>query len=752
MYKTVILVCVTTALLLPGMAQVMPLPSVEEIRAGMGKTHTDTGRADGMLNLALSYVYRPGEYKSDLDSAMRWAKQAEAINRQLRNKRIEAKTYFVYSNILREGGDTAAGHACIDKSLALYGTIDAPSDRGEAWIEASNYYSGDNNEGLEKKKASHQQALIQFERSGNKLRQADELKNIGDLDKVLDDDRRLAMKEEKEALAIYESIGYPRLYGVYIILVDLCHEEGDYPNMVRYCELAVKNAEMTGDTSLQMVRIYNETGNAYAALGQFDNAIPFYKKAIGIVKKYDDPRLLVYVTRNLCFQLLALGRKDAALQQIKELEKGINSRQTPLDDDRQAALLSLQVTVYSSTKQYDKAISSATAFIRLLKKYRATDRVYLYAGALVDYFIHYHQGKEAATYADSVLVYAHTENTKQALAASYASKSRADSTIGDLPGALTYYKMYKKETDSLFNEASSFQLAQFEVEFETEKKDNDIKVLQQQQEIQRVGLERSRVINTIVITGVAVLALLLTLVYSRYRIKQRLNRQLEQKQQAINEKNSALEQLVGEKDTLIREKDWLVKEIHHRVKNNLQIVISLLNTQAEFLESPSALSAIAESRERMQVIAIIHQTLYQTENNSLVRVRAYIYELVDNLQEGFANARDIHFQLDIADIVLDIAQSVPLGLILNEAITNVIKYAYPTGEPGTVNISLQPTDAEQIELTIADDGKGLPPNFDWRNSPSLGLQLINLLAQQLNGTLCMINKNGLEITLKFKPS
>ena len=125
---------------------------------------------------------------------------------------------------------------------------------------------------------------------------------------------------------------------------------------------------------------------------------------------------------------------------------------------------------------------------------------------------------------------------------------------------------------------------------------------------------------------------------------------------------------------------------------------------------------------------------------------------MDNLQDCFAGARDIHFQLNIADIVLDISQSIPLGLILNEAITNAIKYAYPKGERGTVSISLQPTDTERIELRIADNGKGLPPNFDWKNSPSLGLQLINLLAQQLKGELHFINKDGLVITLNFKPT
>jgi two-component sensor histidine kinase len=246
--------------------------------------------------------------------------------------------------------------------------------------------------------------------------------------------------------------------------------------------------------------------------------------------------------------------------------------------------------------------------------------------------------------------------------------------------------------------------------------------------------------------------LLLALLYSRYRIKQRLHRQLEQKQQAINEKNATLEQTVSEKDTLIREKDWLVKEIHHRVKNNLQIVISLLNAQTEFMENSMALSAIQASRERMEAIAIIHQKLYRTENNTLIHVRAYIYELVDSLQDSFTSARDIHFQLNIADIALDISQSVPLGLILNEAITNAIKYAYPKGERGTVSISLQPTDAERIELRIADNGQGLPPGLDWKSSPSLGLHLINLLAQQLNGELRITNNNGLEIVLLFKPS
>ncbi len=188
MYKTIVVVCLMTALMLPGrtIAQVMPLPAMEEIRADLQKAHTDTGQANAMLNLALSYVFRPGEYKSDLDSAVLWVKRAEDLNRSVQDKRIEAKAFFVYSNILREGGNTTAGHEYIERSLAVYKTIDAPTDMGEAWIEEANYYSGDYNEVIKKKRVNF---VKWFGHSSNDRATnsagSDALKNIGDIDNVL---------------------------------------------------------------------------------------------------------------------------------------------------------------------------------------------------------------------------------------------------------------------------------------------------------------------------------------------------------------------------------------------------------------------------------------------------------------------------------------------------------------------------------------------------------------------------------------
>jgi two-component sensor histidine kinase len=269
---------------------------------------------------------------------------------------------------------------------------------------------------------------------------------------------------------------------------------------------------------------------------------------------------------------------------------------------------------------------------------------------------------------------------------------------------------------------------------------------------------RRLIIVILLATGLSNLFLLLGLLYNWHRTKQRHNKQLETKQQEINEKNILLERLIIDKDNLmadkndlLKEKEWLINEIHHRVKNNLQLVISLLSAQSEFLNNPSALNAIRESQERMQAIALIHQKLYQADNTTRVNMRSYISELVESIRNRFSEFEKISFHLNADDISLDISQSMPLGLILNEAITNAIKYAYPKNEKGDIRISLQYSDSDKLQLKIADNGKGLPADFNTERSNSLGLQLIKLFSEQLDGDLHFINNNGLEIILNFKP-
>jgi two-component sensor histidine kinase len=177
----------------------------------------------------------------------------------------------------------------------------------------------------------------------------------------------------------------------------------------------------------------------------------------------------------------------------------------------------------------------------------------------------------------------------------------------------------------------------------------------------------------------------------------------------------------------------------------------LLNAQSEFLIHPSAVSAIRESRERMQAIAILHQKLHQADISTRINMRNYVNELVDNIRNSVADSERMEFQVNVASSIdLDISQSVPLGLILNEGITNAIKYAYGKNEKGSIRISLQYVGHQELQLKIVDHGKGLPEGLDPEHPQSLGLQLIRLFAEQLEGDLYFINHNGLEIILTFK--
>jgi two-component sensor histidine kinase len=195
-----------------------------------------------------------------------------------------------------------------------------------------------------------------------------------------------------------------------------------------------------------------------------------------------------------------------------------------------------------------------------------------------------------------------------------------------------------------------------------------------------------------------------------------------------------LQHLLKEKDGLLTEKEWLLKEIHHRVKNNLQVVMSLLNSQAAYLSDDTALSAIKESQHRVHTMALIHQKLYQSEQIACVDMPSYINEVVGYLQESYSHPRQILFKLNVEPIELDVTQAVPLGLIINEAIINAFKYAFPGGASGTVALSLHRLGESTFQLTISDDGIGLPAGYDPARSRSLGMTLMHGFSGQLGAS------------------
>ena len=246
-----------------------------------------------------------------------------------------------------------------------------------------------------------------------------------------------------------------------------------------------------------------------------------------------------------------------------------------------------------------------------------------------------------------------------------------------------------------------------------------------------------------VISSFGVVAILAGWLYSLYRLKQKHQEKLTLLQEEINNRDLLLKKVISEKE-------WLLQEIHHRVKNNLQIVISLLNTQSAYLHNEDALDAIRKSQQRMYAISLIHQKLYQSDNLAEIDMKWYIKELVDYMKDCYGTGHRILFVLKSDNIRLDVAQAVPLGLILNEGITNAIKHAFPEDHKGMVEISFNHILDNNCKLRIKDNGIGLPLEFEAEARDSLGMNLINGLTEQLNGEIHMWNDDGLILEIIFK--
>jgi len=226
----------------------------------------------------------------------------------------------------------------------------------------------------------------------------------------------------------------------------------------------------------------------------------------------------------------------------------------------------------------------------------------------------------------------------------------------------------------------------------------------------------------------------------------------------ITERKRAEEQI---KDSL-KEKEVLLKEIHHRVKNNLQVISGLLTLQAEHIGDERLQGMLKESQSRIWTMALIHQTLYQSGNLADIDMADYIRSLVGNLLSSHARvAMPPTINFDLLPLRLVIDKAIPLALIINELVSNAMKHAFPDGRPGEIRISLQertgtarraPTDqkhAPTYELTVADNGVGLPAGFDLKNQKSLGLQLVTMLTKQLGGSLAIESSGGTSVHIIF---
>jgi len=514
---------------------------------------------------------------------------------------------------------------------------------------------------------------------------------------------------------------------------------GDLKNGLKYGHLAVDAILELNDTSVVAATTYNRLAVTYSKLDRFETALNLLQKALtfSIRNNWDDGT--VQILANIID--LSIKKGSQMNPQITFLERFLASNYdkiTPyvkytIEEDLRMFFIKSK-NIYKSKFYLDKCFQYEP-------EGNISFNTHLYYDA-VQYYSLIGDFRRAKLYLKKMEVLKNKADDPFISQQYYQVSYKTDSALGNFRNAFVDHIKYKTNFDLIKERKSKYELKAMAARYDLENKDAEIKLKSENIKLLKKDIAsqneivlRSTKLRNLTILAMGILLLLLISLYSRSHIVKKYSN-------SIAKKNIYLQKLLNEKE-------WLIREVHHRVKNNLQMIISLIDSQASYL-SNEALDAIMDSKHRIEAMSLIHQKLYLTENTSTINMQIYINELMSYLKESLDSGKCIGFSIDVDEISMDVSHAIPVGLILNEAITNAIKYAFPKEQTGMISISLKYFNQENVFLSIRDSGVGLPKDFQPQMVTSLGMCLMYGLATEVSGELDIDGNQGTSVQLKFR--
>lgn len=403
--------------------------------------------------------------------------------------------------------------------------------------------------------------------------------------------------------------------------------------------------------------------------------------------------------------------------------------------EKMGMVLNMMGNMEFTIKDYKKALQ----FYEQSLEYIKNENTQSYAGFLFNmgYALHKEGSHDKALgFIERSLTISKQLNDFKGIHESYQGLYEIYQSKGDFRNAFEFLTMFHAYEDSIFNETKNRQLSELETQYETEKKDQTIAVLKSEKEIQELRTQKQQAQINLSIGGLILFLGVAGLFFRLAKIRKKHNHTLELKNKEIAKQN-------GERELLLR-------EIHHRVKNNLQIISSLLSLQTRGLQDAKVKDAMKESQSRVKTMALIHEKLYQYENLSKINMQEYMHQLSDFLTQTYRSDKQIVIHIAADEINLDMDMAIPIGLITNELLSNSLKYAFEEMEFGQINITFSQSEPGSYKLLVEDNGKGLDENLDIEKTKSLGLKLVRTLTRQINGQLKISSNPGASFEIYFK--
>jgi len=545
---------------------------------------------------------------------------------------------------------------------------------------------------------------------------------------AIEDDPKNAELSLKEAVRQYQAIGHKKLQHVYYFFQLANMFSGNFDKALFYSFESIKAMEQSKDTSsagdlyLLQARIYRHFNMKEESMKAALTALRYYRSHAG-------ENNIFGAVHSVIRMLIAFHKNKEALEFLKSSLKGIE----PATYQDKLAVINLYGDCYLALKRYDEA---EKYYLRGYNMTKNANGLYLESYRRMGYYyIEVKDYIKAKPYLQKALYQLNIQpaDIKSKIHLHYMA-FLADSATGDYLSAIKHLRINNRYDDTLYKEQKRQVAQDLIAKYETQKKEDQIKLLSQNQKLQEASLHRANATRNVTIGGSFLIAFIAALLYRQIILKNKNNKIIAQKNQML--------------ERLLTEKEWLLKEVHHRVKNNLHTVICLLESQAAYLEN-DALKAIESSQHRIFAMSLIHQKLYQSDDIRTIEMSVYIPELVQYLEDSFGSSEYIRFQLEISPISLNISKAIPLGLIINEAVTNSIKYAFPGKKMGIICISLF-LEGGRMTLEISDNGIGMPLNTLTTKPESLGLKLIKGLTLDINGEISFESGSGTRIFISFE--
>jgi len=314
--------------------------------------------------------------------------------------------------------------------------------------------------------------------------------------------------------------------------------------------------------------------------------------------------------------------------------------------------------------------------------------------------------------------------------------SNVSNKNSNLNNAYQYLSLYHQYQDTILSNKVVSQMSEMRAEFEISQNEKELNFLKNLSQL------RAKLLS-VALAGLLAIATLSLFLLRVNKKRKEANYLLSEYNEELKQKNQIINQ------SLI-EKEMLMKEIHHRVKNNLQIISSIINLQSMRIKNKDTLEIFSEMQRRIMAISSIHQKLYQGDSVSFINMKDYLEEIVESIHNAFNNNNlSISYEIAVQNVKLSIDVAVAIGLIVNELTTNAYKYAFASNNENLFIITLVKNIDKTIELTIQDSGPGIKKEIDFANTDSLGLRMVNLLTRQQKGNIVYKNENGSRFELVF---